>query len=398
MRLLPFAVTSILCLLFLIPLSLASGIGVSPSEVVYSDVLFGGYAERLVTVYNPDEHSMSYGISVEGQVSEWMSFDPGITFSVPPQGSLQLLFMIYPPDDITTGTYTGTATISSLETAQPKEGHGMGIKAGAKIPISISVTGQESTDYEVFPVTSDFMSGGSSSGSDFDFKFDIINKGNVEVVPHVHVDVWNRDQTRILKSMDFQGEDIMPTKHETQEFKLLTQNLDPGQYWADITVTIDGKVVRQDLLTFDVFSGEEMPVGEVIGVLHKPWVRPGEVMRVDFVFENKGLKTTTAVFRGNVYANEVDVGIVESEEVTVYPGESTNLTVFYKPQEKGQYVIRGKAYYSDKITYPVDAVINAGEVQETPEATGLFVDPTNFWAILAVIILIVYLAYRYKTR
>ena len=394
MKILPF-----LFFLLLSSAALAAGIGVSPSEIEFKDVLPGGYAERLVTVSNPDDRSMTYGISVEGEIADWTYFD-STTFEVDALSPAQVLFIISPPDDVATGTYHGTVTIVALESSYPEEGHGMGIKAGARIPVTLTVTGQENIDYEILSISSGTGGGGGGGKSKFKFQVSLINKGNVKITPHVHVDVWDRDQTRIVKSVDLEGEDLLPTKEGTQEYEILTANLKPGQYWADITVTINGKVVKKQLLTFDVYKKEELPKGEIVDVFHKVHFYLDEVARIDFVFENKGSKTTSAIFRGSVFFNEQEVDQVESEEVTASPGEKVNLTVFFKPEDLGQYIIKGRAYYSDKVTYPVDTVLNVvsgSPTDITGAFTGMFAGISSPLTIV-VIGLVLYILYRLFTK
>ncbi|MHA1289010.1 MAG: COG1470 family protein, partial [Candidatus Thorarchaeota archaeon] len=274
--------------LLIIPLASAVGIGISPVNIYFKDVLKGGYAENKVIVENPTNVKLQYQITVEGETNDWLSFYPGDTFTIPPNSRKEIILIIQPPDDVSPGTYTGRIIVEPVSIpSSVASKYGASIKVGATADVIVTVTGEENIEYDVDVDISDSLKGGSDSSAKLSISY--TNKGNVDVTPKIHVDVWDRDQTRIVKSVDFEGEKVKPTKEGTQEFELLTKDLTHGQYWADITVRIDGKIIKQEMLTFDVRApGAPIVRGELIHIINDVWVHVGDLVPINAEFENTG--------------------------------------------------------------------------------------------------------------
>ena len=127
-----------------------------------------------------------------------------------------------PPEDVPTDIYIGTITVEPVSVSSNViSKYGVEIKVAAKADVLVSITGEETLDYDVDIYISDSSGGGGGGGGgDSSTKISIsyTNRGNIDVTPQIHVDVWDRDQTRIVKSVDFEGEKVKPTKEGTQEF------------------------------------------------------------------------------------------------------------------------------------------------------------------------------------
>src|SRR3989344_8019325 len=98
----------------------AVSIGVSPGRVRFDNLLQEGYAERTITISTNTEDILSGHFNVNGDIKDWLSFEPGTnTFSLSKGDPYKLKIIIRPPADMPNGNYSGsiefvTDTIGSV--------------------------------------------------------------------------------------------------------------------------------------------------------------------------------------------------------------------------------------------------------------------------------------------
>ncbi|MHA1289009.1 MAG: COG1470 family protein [Candidatus Thorarchaeota archaeon] len=381
-----------LCVLFLISIGVveAVGIGASPSEVRFRKVLRGGYAETTIRVSNPNPNPAEVRIELDGDTSEWLTFRPGTSFEIPAEGGYTVTAIIQPPEDLSIGEYKGYIYVRSSSSSGETGTMGAYIASGARLNAVLEITGEEIVSYIIDDL--------SVKDTEIDLPIELtltgINRGNVRVTPEVHVDIWDRDQTRIIKSLDLEGSEVLPTTKKTDIFKIPSDDLKEDQYWMNVSVHIKDNLIETRLLTFDVLEKGALRIkGKLIHIVNELWVHVGELVKIDVEFANTGELTVPARFKGEVYFGEKLIDLLESDELDIAPGETVNLTTYYTPNEVGRYVIRGKVYYSKKVTYPSEGILNVIPPEKIPLET-----PYITWIIVALIIIIVVLIFRNLRR
>ncbi len=385
--------TFFLSVLFLLNATYAGGIGAGPGEVRFEKVLRGGYAEKTIIVTNGYDVPVEITITLEGPFKDWIAFEFGKNFTIPVNSTFEFKAIIKPPEDIPIGIYNGSITLHS----NPQTNESVATqfatttRTGVKLLSFLEITGEQLLEYEVSSISIN----DAEVGYPIEFFISGNNKGNVRVSPQVHIDILDRDKTKILKSADFDCSEVLPTTTGTDKFNISSENLTEGQYWANVSVSIGGKVLKQKLLTFDILAkGALKKKGELIRIANKVWVNTGEVVKIDCVFKNTGELTTTAKFKGEIHLDDRIVGVLESDELDVPVGETVNLTTYFTPKEQGRYIVKGNVYYSKKITFPKESIINVQPIEAKP--VFINIQDNLLYILIAIIIALLIVLLKYK--
>ena len=179
---------------------------------------------------------------------------------------------------------------------------------------------------------------------------------------------------------------ILPTVQKTLVIKVPTEDLDIGQYWADISAV---DCFASDTLTFDVLEpGTLRAHGVLTKIVSKVWSEVGETIPIVAFFTNIGEKDVIAQFKGKITLGDSIKEILESEKLYVPVGNNINFTMFFTPQEPGRYIASGRIFYENKRTYESSTVIN---VKPKPRK------PINIKVIYGIMLLIILFLF-YKIR
>jgi hypothetical protein len=389
----------ILSFLCLVNTAHAIGIGIAPATVNFTNVLRGGYGEETMRVTNPNNFSIAVSLGTEGLVGDWLLFAPKTsetiiltsgqivtmafeTFTVPPESSYEFRAVVQPPEDMPAGTYSGYINIdSSPMTNISIPGTGTAVITGAKLKAFVSITGEQILDYVVHGI----VIKDTEEGYPIELTVSGENKGNVRVLPKVNVDVWNIDKTELVISEKLTGDYVLPTRKDTQEFSISSENLSVGQYWANVSVFVGDDMIYQELLTFDFLEEGSLKIkGEFIGIINKVWASIGELIKIDAIFQNTGELPTSAKYKGEVYLDEEIMAVLESDELLAPVGETVNLTAYFTPQKAGRYVVRGAIYYDKKVTFTKEGIINV-----LPDESIMALVSNNLLYIVIIILLFI---------
>lgn len=142
------SIASVAALLALLTPMAAAGAGLSvgPPQIEYSEAQRGEEYEETIYIKHINEGERLIEVSVDGGVSEWVTFytldDPAtpIESMLAPAGEWQyILVRIQVPDDAPAGDLSGKVTVRSA----PPDGDGGGTTVGltSKVDIAISVVG-----------------------------------------------------------------------------------------------------------------------------------------------------------------------------------------------------------------------------------------------------------------
>ena len=399
-------------------IALAGGVGIAPSEINFEGVLRGGYAETTLTLSNQNNVSTTITIDPKGENKDYLSFsDLGSTeggsqvpaalgeggtmmiykenqsvlgqvtnITIPPQSRSLVKVVASPPLDLALGKYTGVVTFYSHPHLNEtlSEQFGTTIAVGFEIPSSIQLTGEQRLEFTVGSIV--------IKDTEIDNPIELLvsgtNRGNVRATPQIYVKILDRDQTRIIREAGFNGSEYLPTTSGTDRFEISSENMTEGQYWAKVTITLGGKEIKNELLTFDILEvGAMKRSGELVQVFANVWVKQGEIVRVDALFRNIGEISTSAKFKGEALLGGRIMHLLESEEIVVQPGESVNLTSYFTPQETGKYSVKGRVYYSKKLTFPKEAIVNVNPVEGS--RWGMLANPTLILILIVITALII---------
>jgi len=383
-----------LSLAFLMPLSLAVSVGVSPGILPFEDMLRGGYAEKYITISTSSDETLSISTETAGDFADWISFEPTGGFTIPPRSRYKLKVIAQPPSDVPNGVYEGTVTVVARIKTSEVEGSGVTVGAAAAVRTSIVITDEQIRDYKVNEISVK----DTEEGHPIEFRVSVVNLGNVRLTPRIHIDILDRDKIGAIKSVDFEEVEVLPTKGHQLLIKVPTEDLEIGQYWAEVTSYLDQKIIKEELLTFDFLERGALSVkGKLNFVMGGAWAELGDVVRIAASFSNIGELSTLAKFKGEVISGDKLVEVLESEEIDVAVGETINLTTYFRPTEIGRYEIKGVVYYSKKVTEEKSTILNVApreppEENKTTESPGGQVETAGADYTQLIVILVVVIA------
>lgn len=362
--------------------SSAGIVGVSPSNIVFEEVLRGGYAEDNFLVSFDLEDPVNVEISTRGDISDWINLSLNETV-VSINNPKRVGFSISPPSGTPNGLYTGFIVVKTGALVdETEEGHATSkIRGTLEMAVSVQVTDVEvsSCDARKFSALS------VEEGDDLVFTTEVSNTGNVNLNPEFKIEIWNQDQTEIVKTIDHLGKMIRPTSTLLYEIREDSLGLDIDQYWVEVDA-ID--CLDSGFLTFDLLEeGALRANGLITSMFSIPEVEVKDTVPIFIVFKNTGQKEVTAQFKGEINRDGKIFQLLESEESLVRVGEFTNFTLYFTPDKPGTYIPKGRVFYDKKRTAESSIVVKALE-------SGSFGGIITFLIYTAIGLLIVYLFYR----
>ncbi len=352
--------TAVMVIAFLILMSIcptanaAIGLGISPSSITVCDALKGGTYERMITVFNTGDEIETFELTAEGECADWISFYPEnnhntpITeITIPGKDNARIIVVFNIPGDIANANYTSTIYAKSMPKKEPVEG--AVAHAVIRIPskVLIQVTGMQILKGTVKSITT----ADTEIGYPLKITVVFLNEGNVIAKPSIAVDITKNGEP--VDSFVHDETGVKPDKKDTITVLWNTSESEPGDYLADVEVSLgdDGEVIGATVLPFKI-----LPYGTLSrkGVLHnlsiegKPVVN--RAIKVVANFENTGEIDTRAEFKGEILLEDEIVDTLESEEMLIGVGKTCELTAYYKINEPGRYLIKGRVFYEGKET------------------------------------------------
>lgn len=374
-----------LILLILFSSSAASfSLGISPSVSVFENVLRGGYAERSFVVSTSSPEPLEIGITIGGQVADWISVDER-AFVLDPSSRKAVTVRVEPPEDVPNGVYPGYIIASAKPTVDATDVLGSVIITAVEMQIKVQVTGDQIIKFAV-PVAS---VKDTEEGQPIEFVVGIDNAGNTRMTPGIHIDIEDRTNS-VVKSFDYSQTEIKPTTYE-EIFIKIPNDLEIGKYTAKISAKVGDEVVQKSL-EFEVLERGSLRLkGELVTIrTDKVWAEVGDVVELTAVFKNTGQLVAPAVFKGKIYLGDNLVDVLEGDEIDVPVGETVELKSFYNPEQPGRYKVVGWVYYSKKVTKERFVILNIQQTEEVIEEQPVEEEaPSNTLYLVIVVLLLV---------
>lgn len=330
------------------------GLGVSPASFTVSDALKGGEYERTFTTYNTDNETGDFTFNAQGDGAEWLSYylpegeTPISTITIEGKSSQKILVKINIPEEAANGNYTPKIYIKSV----PKEleaTSGAVAQAVVQIPVSatINVTGTQ--------ILTGIVKDISLNDIEIDYplriKVEFENTGNVIAKPTITVIIRSNTDNSILSDEVYSDTEIKPDTTDTIIIEHDTEGLEVGEYFAEITVTLNEAVLAQENIPFKILEHGTLSRQGVLSKLDiEGDTLVNRVVKIHADFKNTGMIDSKAKFIGEIYLENNQIDIVESEELNVPVGETDTLISYLKIEESGNYIIKGKVFYEGKTT------------------------------------------------
>ncbi|MEM2121705.1 MAG: hypothetical protein QXU20_03570 [Candidatus Woesearchaeota archaeon] len=340
----------IFLLIFLNSKIISANIGVSPGVLVFEKMLRDGFQQRTLTITSLSDVS-TVVVEKYGYIKDWINIT-NTTFNITSKNPYYLKIIVRTPSDIATGNYTGYLLVKKIPTNIGLNTTASAIIMSIQIPITVEVIGEEIKSC----TATSFNIKNTEVGKNTKLSFYLRNTGNVRLSPRINYLIWDKEQTKIIANETLTAEEIYPSLEGNFEVEIKTNDLSIGQYWIDISIP---ECFASKLLTFDVLEkGALSASGRLLRIENPVWVSVGQTISIKAIFENNGEQDYNAKFKGKIELDDTLVEVLESEELFVRQGETTNFEMFFKPKQEGRYIIRGVVYYANKKTEETFSVLN----------------------------------------
>ena len=225
-----------------------AGIGVSPAAVDNSHIKPGQTIEQVVNVSRAETGAATdifLELDVPDEIEDWFSFEPGTEFTIgADETSADFTIVIKVPEDAEVKNYTGYVRI---KTTTGGEGT-VSVIQGVRFDLNLGLSNEDYVEL----ILRNMVIADVYQGEPLPLTLTIENKGNTEAGPtKAAIKVKDLSQNDIITLETTDLETIDPNSTE-DIVALFDQELEPGQYYAETTVTYNDTVLREDILTFTV--------------------------------------------------------------------------------------------------------------------------------------------------
>ncbi|MFC1787579.1 hypothetical protein ACFLY8_06100 [Halobacteriota archaeon] len=330
-----------LYLIAMVPLVHAAGIGISPASLSYENVLRGGSAQEQFTIFNNADADMYYNVRAEGEGGGWFSFDPISPVRVPAKSSVRVSAIVSPPIYTPGGIYNCTVYVQpAITNVTTGEGAVVGILPAIGLQTSIEITGEQVLTGNVYNIFVDK----NEMGKPVRFTVGFSNTGNVIAEPEINIEISvDGGAIETLKKTD----EVAPG--EAKEITTEWIANEPKEYAANVSVILDGTLLSEKNLKFDVLErGTLTCEGEIVEIKAPEEVGLGNPAKIEVLFKNIGFVAIEAKIKGEVTLNRELVDVIESEPALIEVGKTKILTAYFSPEKPGDYLIDGDVIYEGK--------------------------------------------------
>lgn len=329
----------------------AVNVGISPATMTFENVLRNGYSEKVLVISVDTEEEVLINAQSRGEIAGWMNYSPE-NFTVSRERPYSLKIAITPPEDVPNGNYTGFLRIMTSELGKGVEGSAVSVvRTALDLAITVEITDIEIRNCRAYEFSVDSV----EKGDNILFRFRVANNGNIVLTPRVVVEIWDRDQTDIIKSREFSNKRVLPTTQDEFSVSVSSDDLDLGQYWADVSV-VDCYI--KQTLTFDVLEpGALKAEGILLTILNNRTAEVGDTVPIEVGFKNTGEKELLAYFSGKVTLGDKIMAVLETDKINVPVGSIEHFNLFFTPTEEGKHIISGRVFYNNKKTFESSSVL-----------------------------------------
>jgi hypothetical protein len=335
-------------LLLLIQNVMAGSIAINPASLRDNTMVRGGYAEKFVRVSTRDENAVVtiyYG-NQSSILNDWITLDPPeMVFNLSNTVPRRIKISVEPPEDTPNGKYQ-TSLIFSVRNQGSFEGMtGALIDTAVAFQISVTISDEEILACAVRSASLPSV----EENMPWTSQFSILNSGNVRLYPTVLMEFWDQEKSELVKTIEFNDVEILPSVTESFDVVEEDLDLDSGQYFVDVKVP---DCYYEETKSLDVLKqGEISAEGTLIGILVPAWNNKSDTIPIKPIFRNIGQKPVDAKFKGTISLDGSIKEIVETETIEVDAGQQIEFESFFSSDVPGRYEVSGRVYYGNKRTF-----------------------------------------------
>jgi len=238
----------------------AVAITIEPSELFFENVLNGGYAEEIIKISSDSSEPAQISLSATGFIKPWIIIEP-LTASVNNASPAQFKVSVK-PENASKGIYEGYIIINAVS----------GNKLTGMLTTSaVLITRIKITDREIMQaIVRNLTIPNIEKGSPAKVSATIENMGNIRANIDTYVRILDKDK-KIVMTQHHSQHNIFPSAISSLDIEI-PNNLETGQYWAEITILFDGMLLRKELSSFDIVEKREQQKEAMVVFKEEPAV------------------------------------------------------------------------------------------------------------------------------
>lgn len=228
-----------------------AGFGISPPWLRNSHLAPGSHYEQDIVLVqgNPDRDvKITATIESAEEIASWISFQPGTEFVIPAgKQQFPVRIIVNVPKDAGYTTYTGK--IRFVASSSGSGGNNIAIQLGALADISLAVTSEEFSDFNVKHVGIDDL----EDGWPIKIRVKLENLGNVKVRPtKIVLKIYDKWHDKMLQEGEPQTVDWVDAFATGNIEAVMDTSLGISDYFADFEVFKGEEIVAKDKQRFHI--------------------------------------------------------------------------------------------------------------------------------------------------
>jgi len=344
---------SILSSLFIsVPTSIALSVGVGPSYIEILHASKGKEYERMILVSNAGKNDVNFSLIAVGDIKNWTSFyrydnatTPIHNVTVKRNGSEKIIVKFDIPDNVANDNYTGTIYVEPLSPETSNQSGHTSVALRLPVNVLIEVIGTQYLAGVVKSITTRDI----EVNQPLVIRILFENTGDVFAKPMIQVGI-KKDKI-FIENFTYSSDRIEVGLEKYIYATWSNTSRIPGEYIANVTVLLDGKILAEKNLSFKILPrGTLTRRGELINLSYSGEPTKGNIIKILAEFKNTGEVETNAKLIGEVYRDGKLVETIESDEILVLKGETVQFTTYLKINDMGKYMLKSYILYETNKT------------------------------------------------
>ena len=372
------AKTEALIFIILLAVSLAGSAAFAQQAATtaeFDNVLRGGYSQQEFSI--PLEGRTFNNVLISGAIKDWLKIENAAVVD----GALKFRLVAQPPADAMLGRHEGFVVVDTIATPG---GISSTISASTAIKVAVEITADEIKQITVNAI----IASDSEQESPIEIKANIANNGNIIAEPTFSIAILDSPRKEIKQISS--SLELLPTVEKDYSVFVPSEGLAVAQYYAKVTVLLDGVFVKEAILPFEIRqAGSLIKQGELIKLVADQAVLANTTVQLNAEFSNTGQLPLSAKFVGEIWLAETLIGAIEGAPAIVGVGEQKLLAAGFIPKEIGLYKIKAHVNYGGRQTSDGYIFVDSRTSLESPVALSLNAAVLVFWLVLVVVIAVI---------